>query len=192
MSTPKYIRYKFDSVIINQKHMTLLASWIDKKEEHFKYSDFIPYEFKLLYRSCRDGIDPIIFHDKCDNKGATIVVAKIEKSEQLVGGYNPLFWDSTREHRSTYDSFIFLFENKNNLQSAKVGYSNGKDSIGGFPNSGPVFGGGNGCHLYSTENNIWCNDAENKKYPKIGIPHMFIVDNYEVFQVIKRKSTFYE
>ncbi|RIA84229.1 hypothetical protein C1645_832580 [Glomus cerebriforme] len=35
----------------------------------------------------RDGIDTKSFHRNCDNKGATIWVAKIKDSTQLIGGY---------------------------------------------------------------------------------------------------------
>ena len=57
-------------------------------------------------------------------KGVTIVVAKIKNSKQIVGGYNPLQWDSSRLHKSTTDSFIFSFLNSENFQTAEVGYSN--------------------------------------------------------------------
>ena len=35
-----------------------------------------------------DGNTSAAFHEKCDNKGATIVIAKITNSEQIIGGYN--------------------------------------------------------------------------------------------------------
>ncbi|GET04137.1 BTB/POZ domain-containing protein [Rhizophagus clarus] len=55
---------------------------------------YISYRFNLLYRASRD-----------------------------VGGYNSLTWHSNTniEWKSTYDSFIFSFTNKNNLDSARVG-----------------------------------------------------------------------
>ena len=46
----------------------------------------IPYSFNLLYRASRDGNTVAAFHEKCDNKGPTIVIAKITNSEQIVGG----------------------------------------------------------------------------------------------------------
>ncbi|CAB4430898.1 unnamed protein product [Rhizophagus irregularis] len=52
--------------------------------------------------------------------GATIVIVKISNSEQIVGGYNPLYWHSGNTFMTTYDSFIFSFANKNNLQNAKL------------------------------------------------------------------------
>ena len=48
----------------------------------------LPYEFKLLYRSSRDGFNTNSFHKNCGGKGATIWVAKIQDSAQLIGGYN--------------------------------------------------------------------------------------------------------
>ena len=47
----------------------------------------IPYNFDLLYRASRDGNTAASFHRKCDNKGPTIVIAKITNSQQIVGGY---------------------------------------------------------------------------------------------------------
>jgi len=85
---PKY------SVLINQKHITLFVNWINKRENNnFRYIEGKPYQLNLILRGSRDGFDPKSFHKKCDNKGATIVIAKITNSEQIFGGYNPLFWD---------------------------------------------------------------------------------------------------
>ncbi|POG80912.1 hypothetical protein GLOIN_2v1471154 [Rhizophagus irregularis DAOM 181602=DAOM 197198] len=116
-----YLKCNIDSIIINQNHIVLFINWIDRNKE--KYVNNIPYEFKLLYRASRDGNTAAAFHDKCDNKGATIVIVKIKNSEQIVGGYNPLSWDSSGIDKSTKDSFIFSIADKNNLQSANVSYS---------------------------------------------------------------------
>jgi len=74
-----------------------------------------------------------------------------------------------------------------NLQSAKVGYSNGGQySIYCDVNCGPAFGGGNDliCSNYSTwysyDSSFYCS------YPKIGAPQKFNTEDYEVFQVIKK------
>ncbi|POG53972.1 hypothetical protein GLOIN_2v1792123 [Rhizophagus irregularis DAOM 181602=DAOM 197198] len=96
--------------------------------------------------------------------GATIIVLKIKNSEGIIGGYNPLEWDSTNgSFKHTKDSFLFSFINKKNGQMAKVGYSNGnKYSITSYDNP--------------------CS------YPKLdGIPKgTFDMDDFEVFQVIKK------
>src|SRR5207248_6276965 len=84
---------KLKSTTINQKLILLFASWIDKKSPPYSSPGEVKYEFKLLYRSSRDGLDPKIFHQKCDNINKTLVVSKVQNSDQLVGGYNPLNWN---------------------------------------------------------------------------------------------------
>jgi len=179
--TPRLPKSNIDSIIINQKHIALFANWIDRKEEKY-----IPYEFNLLYRASRDhGNTAAAFHSKCDNKGATIVVVKITNSKQIVGGYNPLFWDSSDSGKYTMDSFIFSFTDKNNLQSSNVVYSKGdKYSIYCGRNNGPAFG--KCCDLYCSNNGTWYSKRISYSYPKIDIPHNFNPEEYEVFQVIKK------
>ncbi|GBC17580.1 BTB/POZ domain-containing protein [Rhizophagus irregularis DAOM 181602=DAOM 197198] len=175
---------KYDSIIINGSYFAILASWIEKKN-HFYYNERnIPYNFNLLYRASRDGDTHADFHIKCDKKGATMVVIKITDSEQIVGGYNPLDWNSSNLWVSAKDSFLFSFTEKNNFQSAKVGYSNNnKYSIGYFSDHGVVFG----TDLYFYEG-IWHSQKYNThSYPEIGIPRkIFEADDYEIFQVVKK------
>src|SRR3984957_10253782 len=44
-----------DSALIKSSHIPLFASWIDKKDSLHYNKRKIPYDFKLLYRSSRDG-----------------------------------------------------------------------------------------------------------------------------------------
>src|SRR5204863_98218 len=87
------LKFKLDSTLIKSKHIPLFASWIDRKDSsHYNNNNKIPYDFKLLYRANKDGFNGASFHKNCDNKGATIWVAKIQGTTQLIGGYNPLDW----------------------------------------------------------------------------------------------------
>ncbi|GBC03097.1 hypothetical protein RclHR1_00050005 [Rhizophagus clarus] len=126
---PRQSKCIVDSVIINQNHIAIFANWIYRK---VNISEYIHYNFHLLYRASRDGNTSKAFHEKCDNKGATLVVIKITDSDQIVGGYNPLSWDCSNTRKPTYDSFIFSFTNKNNLHSAKISYSNGVRAVGQY------------------------------------------------------------
>ncbi|CAB4444579.1 unnamed protein product [Rhizophagus irregularis] len=176
--TPRHPKSNADSIIINQEHLTIFSNWIDKKKENDEYINDIPFKFDLLYRASRDGNTAAAFHAKCDNKGATIVVAKITNSEQIIGGYNPLFWDSSSGGKNTEDSFIFSFTNKSNLQSTNVAY------VQCYPNYGPIFGNNLGINFFNGPN-IW-NYSSLKCYPPLDLPYDINVDDYEVFQVIKR------
>src|SRR6185312_14108606 len=102
-------------------------------------------------------------------KGATIVIAKTQNPEKIIGGYNPLFWDSSSGYKSTNDSFIFSFADRNNLQSAKVGYCNNNHQYAILCNSiyGPTFGGG--YDLHCNYNGRWFSNPNSmhSSYPKI-------------------------
>ncbi|GBC03011.1 hypothetical protein RclHR1_04930008 [Rhizophagus clarus] len=184
----RYTKFVYDSNLIEHQHFAIFASWIDKKSLHYNVKN-IPYKFNLLYRRSRDGNTPQAFHNKCDNKGATIVVVKIANSKQIVGGYNPLQWNSNNQNKSTIDSFIFLFKDKNDLKTARVSYSYGDGySIKCYSGYGPIFG--NNWDIGCYGNGDWYSFSGGS-YPKIdGINTTkngnFQVDCYEVFQVIKK------
>jgi hypothetical protein len=164
-----------DSTLINRRHIALLVSWIDRKRGKNNY------KFNLLYRASRDGNTASAFHARCDNKGATIIIVKIKNSKQIVGGYNPLFWDSSNSCKSTKKSFIFTFTDKNNLQSAKVAYSKGdQNSVRSYSHWGPVFG--TDLHAaYIPTVDSWRSSV--CSYPTLNLPSIFKMDDYEVFQV---------
>jgi hypothetical protein len=192
--TPRHPKYNFDSIIINQQHTILFANWIDQKGKNSsRYIKTIPYKFNLLYRASRDGNTAAAFHANCDRKGATIVVARINNSRQIVGGYNPLEWDSfdynaVGSYKSTNDSFIFKFTNLDDCQSAMVVYSKGDQySIQRVSRCGPAFG--YGCDLvlnFVSDSNTWhCSPSS---YPSLFLPTSINVDDYEVFQVTKKDN----
>src|ERR1700722_1136357 len=75
------------SVIIKPQHFDIFASWIEKKNDFYYNERNIPYDFNLLYRASRDGDIAAAFHEKCNDKGPTIVIEKIKNTEQIIGGY---------------------------------------------------------------------------------------------------------
>ncbi|RIB19596.1 hypothetical protein C2G38_2035923 [Gigaspora rosea] len=174
------IDIKIDSVIINKKIALLLTKWIDEKTIDNKYSKKISFNFNLLFRSSIDGFSSQIFHQKCDNKKATIFIAKISNSNMLIGGYNPLYWNGNG-YKSTTDSFIFSLSDFNNPQSAKLGRVINSDyAIYCHNNFGPSFG-----HDLCAHNNSNNWQYHKTSYPNIGIPNSFTISEYEVFQIVK-------
>ena len=95
-----------DSKIITYQHVELISKWIDKLEitDEMKNS----YEFNLLFRSSRqDGFKIKKFHKICDKRSHTVTVAKVEGSDEILGGYNLTAWKSSGSWSTTKDSFIF-------------------------------------------------------------------------------------
>ncbi|RGB30648.1 TLD-domain-containing protein [Rhizophagus diaphanus] len=192
IESPRKPKHVYDSVIIGPQHFAIFSSWIEKKNDSYYTESNFPYKFNLLYRANRDGNTPAAFHAKCDNKGATIVIVKIQSSEQILGGYNPLPWDQNSAYKKTTDSYIFSFTNRNDLNTAKVGYTNRNASYAIYCNQsyGPAFGGGH--DLFLDNNNNW-NSSKPHSYSEINMPrgnnfgyNIYNVENYEVFQVIKK------
>ncbi|RIA80099.1 hypothetical protein C1645_839297 [Glomus cerebriforme] len=66
-----------------------------------------------LTKGKRDGFTPKIFHKLCDGKPNTVTFIKIKGIDEIIGGYNPLKWESSYSFGATKDSFIFLKKNKN-------------------------------------------------------------------------------
>ncbi|EXX53103.1 hypothetical protein GLOIN_2v1176608 [Rhizophagus irregularis DAOM 181602=DAOM 197198] len=184
LSRKPNLNFKLDSTIIQSNHIPLFASWIDRKDSSHYNNKRIPYDFKLLYHSGRDGFDAASFHRNCDNKGPTIFVAKVQDSTQLIGGYNPLDWNGNCGWKTTRDSFLFNFTNEKNTSTAKLGYVKIPENAIYCSNDRGSQMGGFVCY----GDNDWENyDDIAEYYPVIGIPNSnFTVENYEVFQVIKK------
>ena len=81
-----------------------------------------PYEFKLLYHSSRDGFNDRSVNNKCDGKGATIWVATIQGSTQLIGGYNSLDWSKNGQSTDSFHSFLFNFPDGRDLSTVELRY----------------------------------------------------------------------
>ena len=72
---------RFDSTI--EFDQALVRSWLNNKN----------FSSKLLFRKSRDGSTPKDFHDKCNNKGITIIFIETTKGYKF-GGYTELNWDN--------------------------------------------------------------------------------------------------
>ncbi|POG67180.1 hypothetical protein GLOIN_2v1650209 [Rhizophagus irregularis DAOM 181602=DAOM 197198] len=105
-----------DSKIITSQHAEIISKWIDRLEITDKLAT--SYEFKLLYRDSRDGSDGVFnrfkkFHEICIDQLHTVTLVKVEGSNEILGGYNPIGWKFDGDYGITKDSFIFSFNNEN-------------------------------------------------------------------------------
>ncbi|CAG8504228.1 2539_t:CDS:2 [Diversispora eburnea] len=124
-----------------------------------------------------------ISHQECDNEGPNIVVAKIKDSQRLIGGYNPLDWNGNGP-KSTNDSFIFSIDKLNDMTIASIARMKGSQSIYCSNLCGPIFGSSTDGDLTCKDNNNWT--AKNSSmYYGLDFPGLFIVDDWEVFKVVK-------
>jgi hypothetical protein len=178
-------------IITKQKDLyySLFLNWINKKDKINKTRNFVQYGFKrILHVKNKNEISGDTFHYNCDDKGATIIIAKIKNSNKLVGGYNPLDWKG-RGSKSTSDSFMFSFDDYEDVNSGKIGrVIDSKRAIRCFRRWGPIFGAYDiatkSNDLMMRPNGEWFSVPTS--YPNLNIPNKFDVESYEVFQVVKK------
>ena len=94
---------------------------------------------ELIYRGSRDGTTSTIFHNKCDNKGPTIILYKNEKGN-IFGGYCPISWQSEGGFKSIPEAFIFTLTNIYNIEPTKFNSTNDQYGILFDSKHGPRFG----------------------------------------------------
>ncbi|GBB84898.1 hypothetical protein RclHR1_01150002 [Rhizophagus clarus] len=112
-TTTKEINIDFK--IITIQHIELISKWIDRLDD-IKNA----YKFNLLLRGSRDAFASKKFHEICDNRSHTITIIKVKDNNEILGGYNPIAWESGDAlygtFKSTKDSFIFSFKDNNEIE----------------------------------------------------------------------------
>ncbi|RIB07198.1 hypothetical protein C2G38_2252777 [Gigaspora rosea] len=189
-----------ESNLLRARHAALISSWMDRNDLNpfynttsipYEYSN-IPYEFKLLVRGTRDGFSPQSFHNRCDFQGATVLVMKIHGSGHLIGGYNPLNWDSTNKWGNTKDSFLFSLGDGEDIKSAILSRVQEpsravlcSQAIGACFGSGDLVMGGTHSN-FNVELGCSCK-RQSYERPLMNTNHdRFSIDEYEVFKIISK------
>ncbi|RHZ90149.1 hypothetical protein Glove_5g31 [Diversispora epigaea] len=174
------------SNIITNEHALEISSWIDKKE--IPYIENNPYKFELLVRGSRDGFDIKTIYNICDKVSKTIIILKVEGTDEILGGYNPLEWENNKnQSKRTKDSFIF------SLKTANMKDSILSTSQGGYVHSYPrklELSFGNALRLIGnlkTEKRCCCMKSEEYPKPIRSDSSTFSVEEYEVFKIISNK-----
>jgi len=91
----------FDSKI--EFDQDLVVSWLGNRK----------FTSELLFRKSRDGSEPNDFHNRCDNKGNTIIFIETTKGYKF-GGYTELQWEKSyiKLKKDNKTTFLFSFNHK--------------------------------------------------------------------------------
>jgi hypothetical protein len=183
-----------DSRIVNLNIVSLISRWIDKIDIKSKFAYtrelYLPYKFKLLLRGSRDGFTPKKFHKSCDDIPHTVTFIKVEDTGEILGGYNPSIWKNSRygEYGKTKDSFIFSFKNKDNFKDPILSLvKNMDEAIFNCSDYGPTFDHDLlNCTKDDNSRDYNSHKCKQRSYEKmIRDTGKFIMEDYEVFQIIK-------
>ncbi|CAB4393447.1 unnamed protein product [Rhizophagus irregularis] len=142
--------------------------WAEKKDGKFIFEkpNISPQLFDIILRFLYSG-------------RATIWIAKLQDSTQLIGGYNPLDWNGYGR-KNTRSSFLFNIPDGKNISTAKIRFNTAMCAIYCHAGHGPSMG-----DLYCPNSGIWFYDSKIGRNT-IGIPSLIKIEEYEVFQVIKK------
>ena len=110
-----------DEIAFISKRLILNES--DEKKEKRKV------KFNLIYRATRDGDKTANFHDRCDNKGPTLVLIETIKGRRF-GGYTEENWIKEKDMFDN-KAFCFSIDLKKiyNIKKEQVAIYGGKDYI---------------------------------------------------------------
>ena len=94
-------------------------------------------DFELLYRGTRDGFEKSDFHNKCDNKGKTLVLVK-NTSGHVFGGFASIPWTSPSSSggKQAPGSFLFTLTNMHGIQPTKFTLKDENDGYAVYHDTG--------------------------------------------------------
>jgi len=170
------VPYNKSDTSISDSFVTLeyknqLEKWLDNKKLG-----------SILYQGSVDGFLASDFHEKCDNKGATLTVIQSDK-ELIFGGYSGISWDSSnRRHEICKSSFLFSLKNPQNIPKK----SSCEITTICCSDRGPSFFHNGGGGLLINDNSNKVPNILNLKIliPAFNMDKRFLVKDIIVYQVI--------
>eukprot|EP00970_Alexandrium_tamarense_P011712 scaffold2566_cov125-Alexandrium_tamarense.AAC.15 len=167
-----------ESTIITTYPTTkILYDWLDE--------DNSSGDFKLLYRSSRDGMSSSNFHSKCDDKGSTLTV--IQTTDGFVlGGYSNGPWGNHHGHYGSYrtssKAFLFALSGGSITPSKMKLVGNFNLAIYCHSSSGPAFGE-NEIRVSGSNVSLHCSGTTYESWPAQLSGTNKTIKEMEVFQV---------
>ena len=151
------------------------------------------FEFKLqrIFAAANNNFSASKFHEKCDNQGATLIIAESEYGS-IFGGYTSVSWNNPKEDkfRSDKNAFLFLLRNDQKKNVSMIFECN-NDGINATIHNitmGPAFGQGIdlmiGDQCHKTPNSYSTIKSYNiPKHIYLGGRKNFKIKNYDVYTV---------
>ena len=133
-----------NSNVVRNDEIEMLKKWINE-------TNYEKVNFRLLYRSSKDGKRSKIFHLNCDNRGPTITLVKTTDGKRF-GGFTTLNWDINGNNKpNDVNAFLFSLNTKKKLTNNDANYITYCHS-----SCGPTFGHGH--DFYIADNHSGCID----------------------------------
>lgn len=173
------------SQILNQLSK-VINNEISSYRDYYDSRSHNNYDLKLLLRGSRHGFTPKVFHELCDNRPSTVTIIKVKGKDEILGGYNAGEWKSKNGYGSS-KSFIFSLKSTSyGINVSPVEYNERALNYG--INYGPSFGLSDliiSGHNFKYGGKCYCKMDDYKVHIR-NTENNFSIEDYEVFQVIKK------
>ncbi|CAB4399506.1 unnamed protein product [Rhizophagus irregularis] len=168
------------SAIIKFRLANAISKWTGKNDS-VTHSNDNKYKFNLIYSMSRDGSNGRTFYNKCNGQGPFVVLIRVQ-SNKIYGGYNPIGCTGGNQWLSSTESFIFSFENNQDIYNMKFGrVINSAYSV--YDSSNYFFSFGDILYINGRNLNIGYNNGH---YENIfGEKKILNIEEIEVFSVVK-------
>ncbi|RIA79700.1 hypothetical protein C1645_882549 [Glomus cerebriforme] len=168
------------STIIKPRLATVISNWIDR---NYPATINNKYKFNLIYLMSRDGFDHVTFFNKCNGQGPFVVLIRVQ-SKKIYGGYNPIGYTGRNRWLSSTESFVFSFENNQDIHDMKISRSaNTVCSIFDYQNYAGFFNFGEILYINGRLLMIGFNTSN---YDNIFDQSCISIDEIEVFNIVKK------
>ncbi|XP_053383550.1 interferon-induced protein 44-like [Mercenaria mercenaria] len=128
---------------LSEKDMDQLEKWIGTG----------PKIFTLRYAITRDGCDPTVFHQKCDNQGPTVTVL-YNQHGSVYGGFTSVSWQSKSPIFVRVDkAFLYQLRYNGSDRQNKFHVKNPDRAVIHSRSCGPLFGSGCDLNTFNTKIN---------------------------------------
>jgi len=174
----------------NHSKLTLAQGVVHWQERTYLNQLLKPLSKKMakipIYLASKDGDRAVDFHEKCDNKGPTVVIVETTTGN-VFGGYTGVSWSRSISNRRAPTSF--LFQLRPNLSQFGLRDINARKAVYHHEAFGPCFGAGRDLCIYGGALKSYYNFVNGITYRadkftlNNGTRH-FKVKDYVVFQAI--------
>ncbi|EXX57669.1 uncharacterized protein OCT59_006042 [Rhizophagus irregularis] len=172
------------STIIKPKLINIISNWINRNDSA-TLSNNNKFKFNLIYLMSRDGFNNVTFYNKCNRQGPFVVLIRVQ-SNKIYGGYNPIGYTGRDRWLSSTESFVFSFENDQDIHNMKICRSlNTNRSVLDYCNYDKFFSFGDMLYIY--EQNLFVGYNNSHYENNFGVENSsYFIEEIEVFSVVKK------
>ena len=145
---------------LNDEQKNALLSWLPPQD--------IFINWVQLYSSSLQGWSTATFHQICNNKGPTVIIARA--SNYVFGGYAEVSWNSANSFVKDENAFLFTLANPTGARPTKLPQKDDNGGIWCNGSYGPAFGTPSGnCICFMTANGNYTVGINNN-YVSVAVP----------------------